>query len=176
MTLRPIAFLLLAALALPAAAQPGPAEDDAMPAPPAATPPDPADLNARSAPPARLALPPALPGLPEGMEARPDGSLRLRFPNGAEAVPPATSPALAELGRRLAALPAGRVTLVAQASGPVADISSARRLSLARAIAVKEALAAGGLPPTRIDIRPMGRTADAVDAVDVQPPLAEAKR
>jgi hypothetical protein len=35
---------------------------------------------------------------------------------------------------------------------------------------VKEALVAGGLPATRIDIRPLGRTGDAMDAVDVQPP------
>jgi outer membrane protein OmpA-like peptidoglycan-associated protein len=60
--------------------------------------------------------------------------------------------------------------LLAQASGPVTDSSAARRLSLARALAVKQGLAAGGLPDTRIDIRAMGRTAEAVDAVDVQPP------
>jgi outer membrane protein OmpA-like peptidoglycan-associated protein len=55
----------------------------------------------------------------------------------------------------------------------VADASAARRLSLARALAVKQALAEGGLPPTRIDLRPLGRTEEAVDAVDVLPPGAE---
>jgi hypothetical protein len=62
------------------------------------------------------------------------------------------------------------VVVLAQASGPAADVSSARRVSLARGLAVKEALVAGGLPPTRIDIRPMGRTEEAADAVDVLPP------
>ncbi len=72
--------------------------------------------------------------------------------------------------------PDGRVTLTGQASGPATDASIARRLSLARALAVKQALVAGGLAPTRIDIRPMGRTADAVDAVDIQPPETERAR
>ena len=35
---------------------------------------------------------------------------------------------------------------------------------------MKQALVAGGLPATRIDIRPMGRTEEAADVVDVQPP------
>jgi hypothetical protein len=42
----------------------------------------------------------------------------------------------------------------------------------ARALAVKAALAEGGLPPTRIDLRPQGRTEEAADAVDVLPPEA----
>ncbi|MBK1662559.1 hypothetical protein CKO45_30750, partial [Paracraurococcus ruber] len=103
------------------------------------------------------------------LEALPGGAWRLRFPEGTEAPPRTAAPALAELGRRLAAAPEGRVVLLAQASGPE-DVSTARRLSLARGLAVKDALVAGGLPPTRIDIRPMGRQEDRLDAVDVQPP------
>ena len=60
----------------------------------------------------------------------------------------------------------------AQASGPEADVSAARRLSLGRALAVKAALASGGLAPTRIDLRPLGRTPEAVDAADILPPAA----
>ncbi|MCB4821784.1 OmpA family protein [Roseicella aerolata] len=147
-------------------------EDGPIPAEPAPAPPAPVDLSVRPPP----APPPAAPvaaarpfALPPGMEALPEGAWRLRFSPGAEAPPRTAEPALAELGRRLAAGPEGRVVLLAQASGP-ADISAARRLSLARGVAVKEALVAGGLPATRIDIRPLGRTGDATDAVDVQPP------
>lgn len=113
---------------------------------------------------------PAPLALPAGMEALPQGGFRLRFADGAGGLPPAAAASLAELGRRLAAGPARRIVLTSQASGPEADVSLARRLSLARGLAVKQALAAGGLPPTRIDLRPMGRTADPLDAVDVQPP------
>jgi outer membrane protein OmpA-like peptidoglycan-associated protein len=105
------------------------------------------------------------------MEALPQGAWRLRFPPGAEAVPEAATQALTTLGRRLAAGTGGRVVILAQASGPE-DVSTARRLSLARGLAVKQALAAGGLPPTRIDIRPLGRTADRLDSADIQPPDA----
>jgi outer membrane protein OmpA-like peptidoglycan-associated protein len=42
------------------------------------------------------------------------------------------------------------------------DLSTTRRLSLVRARAVKAALVAGGLAETRIDIRPMGHSADRI--------------
>lgn len=152
-------------------ADPARLEDGPVPAEPAPAPPRPADLTGRAP---AAAPPPALgPGrpspLPAGIEILADGLLRLRFAAGSEAPPRSTAPALAELGRRLSAMPEGRVTLLAQASGP-ADVSTARRLSLARALAVKEALVAGGLAPTRVDVRPLGRTEAAMDAVDVQPP------
>ncbi|MDO9709605.1 OmpA family protein [Paracraurococcus lichenis] len=176
MSLRlPLRMALLAGallLAGPSVAETDPApETEAIPAEPAPAPPMPADLGARPdpapAPPAMAAARPI--ALPPGMEALPDGAWRLRFGLGVAAPPGAAGPVLAELGHRLAAVPEGRVVLLAQASGP-ADVSTARRLSLARGLAVKEALVAGGLPPTRIDIRPMGRTEEALDAVDVQPP------
>ncbi|WP_149539197.1 OmpA family protein [Siccirubricoccus phaeus] len=159
--------LLLALLILPL---PAAAEDGPVPPEPALAPPTPARLPDRPAP-ARGLSPATVPALalPPGMEALPSGAWRLRFPTGAAEVPEAAAPALAELGRRLAAGPPGRVTILAQASGPE-DVSTARRLSLARGFAVKQALAEGGLPPTRIDIRPMGRTADGLDSADIQPP------
>ncbi|WP_198373534.1 OmpA family protein, partial [Roseomonas rosulenta] len=83
---------------------------------------------------------------------------------------PAQATALAALGRALAALPAGRITVEAQVSGPANDASMARRASLARAQAVKAALVAGGLPATRIDLRPLGRLPAGADRVDVLPP------
>ncbi|MEN0076915.1 MAG: hypothetical protein AAGC69_21200 [Paracraurococcus sp.] len=170
-------MILLAALLLPAAvgAQPArspAAAEESPPADPAPAPPHPADLShgpargkATGPSPAVLAIP-----TPTGLEALPAGGWRLSFPAGTEAPPPSAEASLARLGRGLAAVPEGRVTLLAQASGPVKDVSAARRISLARGLAVKEALVSGGLAATRIDVRPMGRTPEAADAVDVQPP------
>jgi outer membrane protein OmpA-like peptidoglycan-associated protein len=154
------------------AAEPaGAADAGPIPAPPAEAPPEPARLSsvpAPMAPPGREA-PLALPA---GMEALPQGGWRIHFSPGRLSLGESATATLAELGRRLATRPQGRITLYAQASGPESDISAARRASLARALAVKQALAAGGLPPTRIDVRPMGRTEETMDAVDVQPPEA----
>jgi hypothetical protein len=117
---------------------------------------------------------PALPlPLPAGMSPLPGGAYRLGLRAGETALPAATAPTLAEIGRRLAAASApghGRITVEGQASGPANDASAARRLSLARAIAVRDALVAGGLEETRIDVRALGRTAAALDAADILPP------
>jgi outer membrane protein OmpA-like peptidoglycan-associated protein len=102
------------------------------------------------------------------MVALPDGGVRIAL--GAGGLDPAQARALEALGRALAALPAGRITVEAQVSGPANDVSLARRASLARAQAVKAALLAGGLPATRIDLRPLGRLPGAADRVDVLPP------
>lgn len=174
----PIVLWLLAILVPAGSAGAQPAATEPLPAAPAPAPPKPADLSAMPPPPQPAPAPQAAAplSLPPGMEALPQGAFRLRFPAGTEALPPAAASTLAEVGRRLTAGPAGRIVLTSQASGPEADVSAARRLSLARALAVKQALAAGGLAPTRIDLRPMGRTADAADAVDVQPPAPEPPR
>lgn len=114
----------------------------------------------------------AAPALPAGLTALPAGGVRVTFPRGDATLPAGTAPALAEIGRRLAERPAGfgRITVEAQASGPTEDPSIARRLSLARAQAVRSALVAGGLDATRVDVRALGRVAAALDAADVLPP------
>ncbi|WP_343896428.1 OmpA family protein, partial [Craurococcus roseus] len=110
-------------------------------------------------------------------EAMTEGRWRIRFAAGREELSEAAAVRVEELGRRLAeSAGAGRVTVEAQASGPEADVSAARRLSLGRALAVKSALANGGLAPTRIDLRPLGRTPEAVDAADILPPAAAPRR
>lgn len=158
-----LAGLLLGA---PARAQEAPAEllPDPAPAPPA--PPRLAPEGAAMAP----ARPAPGPPLPAGMTALPEGGVRLRL--AAERLDPATEQALRALGGRLAALPSGRITVEAQVAGPADDVSIARRASLARAQLVKAALVAGGLDATRIDLRPLGRLAGALDVVDVLPPGA----
>ena len=114
------------------------------------------------------------PALPAGMAALPQGGVRVVFRTGDATLPAGAASALAELGRQLAERPAGfgRITVEGQASGPAEDASTARRLSLARAQAVRGALVAGGLDQTRVDVRALGRTAAALDAADVLPPDA----
>jgi OmpA family len=115
---------------------------------------------------------PAWAGAP--LAALPRGGWRLVFPQGEARLPEGAAAALAELAGELARLPAGsgRITVEGQASGPANDASLARRLSLARANAVRAALAEAGLAATRVDVRPLGRTEAALDAADILPPEA----
>ena len=157
-------FLL--ALMVPAAAraQDTPAEVLPEPAPAPPAPPRLASEGAAMVP----QQPAGGPALPPGMEALDGGGVRLVMAgDGPDA---AQLRALEALGRALAALPSGRIAVEAQVSGPANDVSTARRASLARAQAVKAALVAGGLEPTRIDLRPLGRLAAGADRVDVLPP------
>ncbi|MBX9698975.1 MAG: hypothetical protein K2X74_06045, partial [Acetobacteraceae bacterium] len=110
------------------------------------------------------------------LEPRADSGWRLRFAPGTPALPQGSGASLGELGRRLAGQPDGRVTVIAQVAGPAEDVSTARRLALARGLAVKAALVAGGLEETRIDIRPLGRTEEATDAADILPPAPPRER
>ncbi|MBR0656253.1 hypothetical protein [Plastoroseomonas arctica] len=136
-----------------------------LPPEPPAAPPPPPEFSPRPAPAPSRARPPQIP-LPDGPEALPNGGLRIR----GTALDDATRVALADYGRRLAALERGRVTVFAEVSGPAEDAHLARRLSLARAQAAKAALMEGGLDATRIDLRPLGRTAAGMDRLDVLPP------
>lgn len=148
------------------------AAQGALPNDPAAAPPRPPILDQRPA--ARPPPPPAVVVPLVGLEALADGTWRASFAVGVDQPPLALQASLAELGRRLAARPDGRVTVLAQASEPTRDLSTARRLTLARAEAVKRALVIGGLDATRIDLRPLGRTAAALDVVDVVAPPGNA--
>jgi hypothetical protein len=125
-----------------------------------------------------LALPawaePPRTAAPAGLVALPRGGWRVAFPPGGSTLPEGAAAALAELARRFARAEAGggRITVEALASGPENDPSVTRRLSLARAQAVRAALAEAGLATTRVDLRPLGRTAAALDAADILPPEA----
>lgn len=137
--------------------------DPSLPPDPAPAPPPPVQLT-----PLRPQTPQSPAGPLQGLQALPQGGFRLRM-TGTE-LTPAQVTAVQALARTLAALPQGRITVEAQVAGPAEDVSIARRLSLARAQAVKSALIAGGLTPTRIDLRPLGRLSGAQDAVDILPP------
>jgi hypothetical protein len=149
-----------ALLSLTARAQ---APDPSLPPDPAPAPPPPVQLT-----PLRPQIPQSPAGQLPGLQALPEGGFRLRM-TGTELTATQTA-AVQALARTMAALPQGRITVEAQVAGPVEDVSTARRLSLARAQAVKSALIAGGLTPTRIDLRPLGRLSGAQDTVDILPP------
>lgn len=127
-------------------------------------------LGAPATPP--VALPP-LPPIPlaPGITEMPPGAWRITFPPESDAPDAAQREALLRLGAALQAGTIGRITLNSEASAGE-DVSTHRRLSLARARAVKRALVAGGLDETRVDIRALGRTAQRRDAVDVLSPTA----
>jgi len=163
------ALAVLASVAGPC----GAAEEDdhGAPSPPAAAPPAPAQLSPDARPP--VAESDGAAAAATAFEAIAEGRWRIRFAAGREELSHAAANRIGDLGRRIAeAASTGRVTVEAQASGPETDVSAARRLSLGRALAVKAALAGGGLAPTRIDLRPLGRTPEAVDAADIVPPPA----
>jgi hypothetical protein len=144
-------------------------EPDA-PADPATAPPQPPDLTQPPLPAQRLTQPAIT--LPPSMENLPGGGWRINGP-GARGQPDiATLNSLTEIGRWLAGGTTGRVTLLAQVAGPMDDISTARRASLSNAQTLSRLLQSAGLDGTRIDLRPLGRTAEARDAVELLPPSA----
>jgi hypothetical protein len=121
------------------------------------------------------APPPPLPPLPNvpltrGIALLEPGAWRVEFATGAEVLDAPQRIVLGRIGAVLNTGSVGRITLISEV-GEGTDMSTTRRISLARARAVKAALVAGGLADTRIDIRPMGHTGSHRDVVDVLGPL-----
>ncbi|WP_159997862.1 hypothetical protein [Roseomonas sp. 18066] len=148
----------------------GAAPEPPLPADPATAAPQPPDLTQ----PPRPSEPLPQPSLPlaRGMETLPGSGWRL---SGSLARGLADAPshaALTGIARWLADSTEGRVTIVAQVARPEDDVSLARRDSLAHGQAIRRILEQGGLDGTRIDIRPLGRTAEARDAIELLPPSA----
>jgi outer membrane protein OmpA-like peptidoglycan-associated protein len=147
----------------PQAAPPMPAIS-AQPPPPPVLPPPPAV-------PTRPAPPPPPPAISDGApgEATPiPGGLRLTFGSGRADLNPAGAAAV----RKLAAEKAESYTVTALAPAVADDGSAARRLSLARGLAVRSLLIERGVPSERIYVKALGDNAAAIgsappDRVDI---------
>jgi hypothetical protein len=103
--------------------------------------------------------------LADGIAVLPEGGWRMQG-----AITPAQQAALQRLARAMTERSRGRVTVLARVSGPADDLSTTRRDSLSRAQEIKRILESGGLPGTRIDLRPLGLTIEATDSIDLLPP------
>jgi outer membrane protein OmpA-like peptidoglycan-associated protein len=90
---------------------------------------------------------------------------------GAEAtdLSSASAAAVKELAQSVPANDAVSFNVLAYAHGQASDPSTARRLSLARALAIRGALIAAGVPSTRIYVRALGSEAGAgpADRADI---------
>jgi outer membrane protein OmpA-like peptidoglycan-associated protein len=143
----------------PQAAAPAPAPQAAAPAAPQAAPqPAPAPQVAAAPTPPR---PVPAPG--------PAGLVTLAFPGGQGELPAADLAALDALARQYAN-GEDRLQIRAYAASTVSDGGSgARRLSLTRALAVRQYLIDKGIRSTRIDVRALGAPTDgsAADRVEV---------
>lgn len=98
-------------------------------------------------------------------------SRAIRFAPGATELQGDASSVLDSLAQKLKVTPANRIALVAYASGGTDQAIEARRVSLARAVAVRAYLIQHGVASTQIDVRalgnrvPDGGSADRVDLV-----------
>jgi len=144
-----------------------------VPASPAA----PAQPAAETAPAAAAALPTSAPPIatPETTQPAPEApkaaiaNLRLPFAAGQTALDKDGLTALQDLLHTAYANGAPTFTIVAYAAGSADDPSSARRVSLARALATRDALMTEGVPSRRITVRALGSQAGdgPPDRVDV---------
>lgn len=160
----------------PVAAAPAPAP---VPTPAPAATPSPAPMPApvatpapapTPAPPQQMAAAPAAPR-PVPAPSAQGGVVTMSFPSGQGELPNADLAALDGLARQYAS-GEDRLQIRAYASSTVADGGSgARRLSLTRALAVRQYLIDKGIRSTRIDVRALGAPTDgsAADRVEIAP-------
>jgi outer membrane protein OmpA-like peptidoglycan-associated protein len=159
----PMATARPAETAPSAATQASTAPQSRPPTPPAPTPalpdqmPQTASINP-VAPPADTAPPPPPPVSPQAATAAAptQAGLRLTFADGQSDLSPDSAAAIKQFAA--AAPPGGTATFNVQAYAPGKpdDPSSARRLSLARAMAARTALVSDGIASARIFVRALG--------------------
>lgn len=140
--------------------------------------------TARGAPPPSLPLEPAPPAkadtpaetqtaaLPPASEtAGPQGSKRLIFAEGTADLDEAAKQVLRAAAETLKTDQNARVQLLAYASSGDDSASRARRLSLSRALAVRQFLIKEGIRSTRMDVRALGNKFEdgPADRVDILP-------
>lgn len=147
------------------AAAPAPAPSPAPPPVAAATPAPPAPKETAAASP-----PAAAPVQMAAATTTGNGLSAIRFGAGVTDLPAGPQPALDAIAARMAADDNLRVQVVAHATGKPDDAMEARRVSLARAVAVRAYLIDKGVRSLRIDVRALGNRADdgpVADQVDL---------
>ena len=95
----------------------------------------------------------------------------IKFKPGVTELGGGAQPALDSLATRMLANPELRVELISHAVGPADQAMEARRVSLARAVAVRAYLVDKGVQGVRIVVRALGNQADKGpidDKVDLQ--------
>ena len=141
-------------------------------APDAAPAPDKAPVEEVAA--ENLPLPEAslMPEIPVSMDA--ENAVSLAFSGSESRITPEMEAVLKDITTRLVADNGLRVQLNAFASGEAGNQSSARRISLSRALSVRDYLVEqGGITPTRMDVRALGdqtqkQPVDRIDFVFVE--------
>lgn len=149
---------------------PAPAPQAAAPAPQAASPAPAAPSPQAARPPQMAAAPP--PPRPTPAPAPQGGVVTLAFPGGQGELPAAGDLTALDALARQYANGEDRLQIRAYAASTVSDGGSgARRLSLTRALAVRQYLIDKGIRSTRIDVRALGAPTDgtAADRVEVAP-------
>lgn len=144
--------------------------EESEPAPEMAPPPTPRQAAPAPAEETRTAaVAPRAPAVPQPAPVAGDRLVRLAYGTGDEALPGDASSALAPVIDQLKSDDNARAQLMAYAEGDAATASAARRLSLFRALKVREYLIEQGIKATRIDVRALGANADEgpADRVDV---------
>ena len=146
-----------AALALPVAAPETPVI--VPPAPP---------LSAAAAPPVQR---PATSATAGSLTTATTDGLRVTFAPGKSDLTPESATALTDFAKKIPGGENVSLNVVAFSAGTPEDPSTARRLSLARALAIRTALMADGIASTRIYVRAMGVPAATdtgpLDRVDI---------
>jgi outer membrane protein OmpA-like peptidoglycan-associated protein len=99
-----------------------------------------------------------------------DAASALKFKAGATDLGSGAQPVLDALASRLLANETLRIQIISHATGGADDAMEARRVSLARAVAVRAYLIEKGVRSLRIDVRALGNRVDnglAADQVDL---------
>lgn len=108
-------------------------------------------------PPAPVAPPQEPAGAPAVGQAAPQTAV-VSFAQGQSTLAAPATQALSALAHTAANSPNATVNVLAYAPADPADPSAARRISLERALAIRTALMAGGVPSARIYLRALGST------------------
>ncbi len=127
-------------------------------------PPPPAAAQPAAPPP-----PPPISDSAASAAASTDAGLRVTFGAGQSDLSPASAAAIKSIVQSAPAGDSTSFNVMAYAAGTPEDPSTARRLSLARALAVRSALMADGVTSSRIYVRALGATGgdEAPDRVDL---------